>query len=167
MPSFYVGANSYYLFALKDADRLAVLDAMKSTGMSMLRIFVAHVYPNNKNSGNDEVMDLEPTTLGVYDDTILKKIDQLMLECSQRNIKMIIALGDRYALGFWDTDTYATSHGIAPLGSLGGQKISDASSFYLDASSKTAFDNRIAREPLAVSCLRALADAYLRRHPIT
>lgn len=136
------GANSYYLYALPDADRIAVLDAMKGAGMSVVRIFITHIYENNKNSGNDEIPDLEQWGLGQYDDTILKKIDKLMAECYARNLKLIIACGDRYALGFWDTDQYAYAYGIVSGGS-GAQKISDASTFYTSNSAMTYFDHRI------------------------
>jgi hypothetical protein len=118
---------------------------MKSAGMSVLRIFIGHVYENNKNSGNAELMDLEPYKLGQYDDTILKRIDILMYEASQRNIKLIIACGDRYQLGFWDTDIYAQTYGIAEWGSSGAQQIYDASAFYTSNSAMTHFDKRIDR----------------------
>lgn len=119
---------------------------MKSAGMSVLRIFIGHVYANNKNSGNPEIMDLEPYELGKYDDSILKRIDILMYEASQRNIKLIIACGDRYQLGFWDTDIYAQTYGIADWGSSGAQQIYDASVFYTDNGAMTFFDKRIDRK---------------------
>lgn len=144
--SFFVGGNSYYLYALGREDRNAVLDAMQSAGMSVIRIFITHVYENNKNSGNPEVQDLEPNQLGVYDDDILKRIDILMYEAAKRNMKLIIACGDRYALGFWDTDLYATTYGIADQGSTGAQMISDASVFYTSNSAMTHFDKRIDRK---------------------
>lgn len=115
---------------------------MKGAGMSVVRIFITHIYSNNKGSGNDEIPDLEQWELGKYDDTILKKIDKLMAECYERNLKLIIACGDRYALGFWDTDQYAYAYGIVSGGS-GAQKISDASEFYTSNSAMTYFDKRI------------------------
>ena len=149
LDGFFLGANSYYLYALPEADRLAVLNALQSAGMSVIRVFITHIYPNNKGSGNPEIPDLEPTQLGQYDDTILEKIDALMYECSQRNIKLIIACGDRYALGFWDTDQYALTYGIVDGGS-GAQMVSDASTFYTDNGAMTFYDHRLDRECLAV-----------------
>lgn len=52
--------------------------------MKTVRIFITHVQQNNKNSGNDEVPDLEQWGVGTYDDTILNKVDILMKECSDR-----------------------------------------------------------------------------------
>jgi hypothetical protein len=115
---------------------------MKDAGMSVVRVFITHIYENNKGSGNDEIPDLEQWGLGQYDDTILKKIDKLMSECYARKMKLIIACGDRYALGFWDTDQYAYAYGIVSSGS-GAQKVADASAFYTSTSAKTYFDKRI------------------------
>ena len=100
----YKGASSYYLFALNDGARKAVLDALVSGGFKVIRIFVSDVYANNKGSDSVAVNDgafltsqprvarrltsicrsVEPYAVGKFDDTILFKIDQLMLECSQR-----------------------------------------------------------------------------------
>lgn len=98
---YFTGVSSYYLFALADADRHAVLDAIKGAGFTIIRIFVASVGANNKGSNNVAVPDrklrvldsdfylletvaVEPSQVGQYDDTILELIDQLMLDCSQR-----------------------------------------------------------------------------------
>lgn len=50
---------------------------------------------------------------------------------------------DRYALGFWSTDSYATALGIVPQGSTGPQKIADASRFYTSQPAVSAIDRRI------------------------
>lgn len=55
----WAGASCYYLHGLKQADRLAVLDAFKDAGLKTVRIFVTHVYYNAKNTGNQEIKDLE------------------------------------------------------------------------------------------------------------
>lgn len=99
---YFAGVSSYYLFALNDNDRYAVLDAVSGAGLSVVRIFIAGVGANNKGSSNDAVPDreydlsdrfaavadcvrkVEPNQVGQYDDTILYKIDQLMYDCKQR-----------------------------------------------------------------------------------
>ena len=118
---------------------------MSGAGMKVVRIFLTHVMENNKGSGNDEVPDLEQWAVGQYDDTILGLVDQLMVETVDRGMKLIIALGDRYALGFWDTDQYAYKYGIVDGGS-GAQKVSDASVFYTSNDAMTNYDHRIDRE---------------------
>lgn len=139
----FKGANSYYLWALNDPDRTEVLDALVTGGITVVRIFIAHVNANNKGSNNPDVNDLEPVALGTYDDTILEKIDQLMLDCSTRGIKLIIACHDRYALGFWDTDQYALTYGIVSPGTSGAQQIVNAKVFYTSNPCMTFFDHRI------------------------
>ncbi|GAA5884393.1 hypothetical protein JCM3774_002357 [Rhodotorula dairenensis] len=140
----WTGVSSYYLFALYDSDRHAVLDAIKSGGFSVVRIFVAAVGANNKGSNSRAVNDVEPDAVGVYDDTILGLIDQLMVDCQQRGLKLLIALSDRYALGFWATDCYATHLNIVQPGSSGAQKVADASSFYTDEWAISMFQKRLA-----------------------
>ncbi|GAA6023569.1 hypothetical protein JCM10207_005717 [Rhodosporidiobolus poonsookiae] len=137
------GVSSYYLFALDDGDRAQVLDAVKGAGFKVIRIFVASVLGNNKGSGNAAVNDLEHGGVGVYDDTILTKIDQLMVECQARGLKLLIALSDRYALGFWSTDSYALKLNIVKSGSSGAQKVANAAAFYTRDDAISAFDARL------------------------
>lgn len=53
----WTGVSSYYLFALDDPDRHAVLDAIKGGGFSVVRIFIASVGANNKGSSCRAVND--------------------------------------------------------------------------------------------------------------
>ncbi|KWU42629.1 glycoside hydrolase family 5 protein, partial [Rhodotorula sp. JG-1b] len=140
----WTGVSSYYLFALYDSDRYAVLDAIKSGGFSVVRIFIAGVAANNKGSNSRAVNDVEPDQVGVYDDTILGLVDQLMVDCKERGLKLLIALSDRYALGFWSTDCYATHLNIVQPGSSGAQKVADASKFYTDDWTISMFEKRLA-----------------------
>ncbi|BGP53901.1 hypothetical protein JCM8202_006094 [Rhodotorula sphaerocarpa] len=140
----WTGVSSYYLFALYDSDRHAVLDAIKSGGFSAVRIFIASVGSNNKGSSSQAVSDLESRDVGSYDDTILYLIDQLMVECKDRGLKLLIACSDRYALGFWSTDSYAVKLNLVKPGSTGAQKVSDASSFYTNSWAISMFDKRLA-----------------------
>lgn len=55
----YKGASSYYLFALNDGARAAVLDALVAGGFKVVRIFVSDVYANNKGSDSVSVNDGE------------------------------------------------------------------------------------------------------------
>ncbi|GAA5842405.1 hypothetical protein JCM11251_004218 [Rhodosporidiobolus azoricus] len=137
------GVSSYYLFALDDGDRIAVLDAIKGAGFKVVRIFVASVMQNNKGSGNAAVDDVEQATVGTYDDGILYKIDQLMVECKARGLKLLIALGDRYSLGYWHTDAYALKLNIVKAGSSGVQRVANAASFYTSDTAIGWYDARL------------------------
>jgi len=141
---YFHGASSYYLFAMSATQRYAVLDALQDGGFSVVRIFIASVGANNKGSDSQAVNDVEPDEVGTYDDSILTLVDQLMYDCSQRGLKLLITLGDRYALGWWSTDAYATQLGIAKAGSSGVQQITDASKFYQSSWAASAWDNRMA-----------------------
>ncbi|GAA5912348.1 uncharacterized protein JCM6883_005640 [Sporobolomyces salmoneus] len=143
----FKGVSSYYLFALDDSPRRAVLDAIKAGGFSVVRIFLDGVHHNCKGSGNSAVPDLEPDRVGEYDDTILYKIDKLMADCSDRGLKLMIALSDRYALGFWSTNSYALNLKIISPSQKGQQslKIKDASSFYSNEWAIQMFEKRISR----------------------
>ncbi|KZT50221.1 glycoside hydrolase family 5 protein, partial [Calocera cornea HHB12733] len=138
----FIGASSYYLYTYADDDRAAVLDAMQSAGMTVIRIFISAVAANNKGSNNQAVNDVEIDNIGTYDDTVLTQVDQLMLEASQRGMKLLIALHDRYALGFWSTDVYCTQLGISGFTNNPPQ-IADASAFYTNDWAASMFDQRM------------------------
>lgn len=154
-----------YLHSYNQPDRTKVLDAMKSAGMSTVRIFLTYIYAGNKGSNNRELPELEPEKLGVYDDTQLEAVDQLMVEAHARGIKLVIAVHDRYALGFWGTDVYATTFGIASPGSSGAQQIFDASAFYTSNTAMSYMDKRIrhvmAHKNKLTGLTWAQSDAYI------
>ncbi|GAA5838172.1 hypothetical protein JCM9279_004145 [Rhodotorula babjevae] len=141
--SFWRGVSSYYLHALYDSDRRDVLDAIQGAGFKVVRIFVASVGANNKGSSNRAVNDVEPSAVGAYDDTVLELIDQLMVDCKARGLKLMIALSDRYALGYWSTDSYATQLNIVAAGSSGVQKVANAGSFYTNPWAISMFEDRL------------------------
>lgn len=66
------------------ADRVQVLDAVKAAGGKVVRIFISATDANNKGTGSVVMPDIEPVTVGVYDDTQLLAIDQLMVEAKDR-----------------------------------------------------------------------------------
>ncbi|GAA6009280.1 uncharacterized protein JCM10292_000758 [Rhodotorula paludigena] len=138
------GVSSYYIHTLPDSDRHAVLDAIAGGGFKVVRIFIASVSSGNKGSANKACNDVEPQTVGEYDDSVLEMIDQLMVDCKQRGLKLLIALSDRYSLGFWATDSYAVQLNIVPKGSSGAQKVANAASFYTNAWSIQMFEKRLA-----------------------
>jgi mannan endo-1,4-beta-mannosidase len=106
--------------------------------------------------------DIEPEQVGTYDDTQLKAIDQLMIEAHARgmahllpyrhhqltqhtDIKLTIAIHDRYQLGCWGNDTYVSKYHL-PAVDCNTAKASDnnVEFWYSDANCINDFDNRIA-----------------------
>eukprot|EP00798_Chlamydomonas_sp_ICE-L_P004288 gene4288-14398_t len=70
---------------------------MKSAGMEVIRIFISRIDAGEKGAKSVTVPDIEETRVGApYDNTILKRIDALMVQVVQRKMKLIIALHDRY-----------------------------------------------------------------------
>ncbi|KAJ1548419.1 hypothetical protein HK405_003272, partial [Cladochytrium tenue] len=125
----FAGINSYFLHTLSDSDQNTVLDAIANANYRVIRIFIVHVYEGNKGTSATGVNDIEENAIGSYDDTVLGMIDNFMLKCYNRGLKLIIALHDRYSLGTWDSDAYANTYG--------------ASAFYTDSNAQAAFDKRI------------------------
>ncbi|TFK31397.1 glycoside hydrolase family 5 protein [Crucibulum laeve] len=137
----FAGANSYFIWALSSTDRIAVLDAMKSANMKLVRIFIARIAGGAKGSSAVATNDLETVSVGTYDDTILRKIDQLAVEAHARDIKLVIAMHDRYALGCWDTDAYVAKYSLPVTGCVNG--VPDSSKFYTNANAIADYDNRL------------------------
>ncbi|KAJ7192125.1 glycoside hydrolase [Mycena pura] len=86
----FAGTNNYYIWALPDADRVAILDGMQAAGMKVLRTWVTGVAAGQKSTDAPAVPDLEANGLGNYDDTVLDMIDQLMVDAHARGIKLLI-----------------------------------------------------------------------------
>ncbi|KAG6848412.1 hypothetical protein H0H93_000407, partial [Arthromyces matolae] len=111
--------------------RAAVLDAMQGAEMKLLRVFITRVAAGAKGSSAQAVNDLETVAVGSYDDTILTQIDQLAYEAHSRDIKLIVAMHDRYALGCWDTDAYVAKYNLPVTGCVNG--VPDSSTFYTNS----------------------------------
>lgn len=57
---------------------------MKAAGGKIVRIFISFTDVNNKGTGSIYMPDIEPVSVGEYDDTQLLAIDQLMVEAKDR-----------------------------------------------------------------------------------
>ncbi|KAH9120459.1 hypothetical protein LEN26_011087 [Aphanomyces euteiches] len=95
-----------------------------------------------KGTSSSGVQDLESKQVGQYDDTILKQVDQLMLEAYQHNIKLIIALHDRWALGCWDSDAYVSKYNL-PVTDC-SKAVNRADAFYTNTNAQADIDRRLA-----------------------
>lgn len=50
--------------------------------------------------------DVEPKQVGVYDDSILSALDDLLYEAAAHGVKLTLAMHDRWSLGCWRHDVY-------------------------------------------------------------
>ncbi|KAK0384836.1 hypothetical protein NLU13_7314 [Sarocladium strictum] len=140
----WAGVNSFFLHAFQKQDRLDVLDAVKAADLKVVRLFISETFSNFKRTGSVYMPDVEPKEVGVYDDTQLKAIDQLMVEAHQRGIKLTIALHDRYQLGCWGNDTYVQKYHLPAVDcALGSVKQNNVEWWYRDANAIRDFENRI------------------------
>ncbi|KAJ7617906.1 glycoside hydrolase family 5 protein [Roridomyces roridus] len=105
----FAGSNNYYAWALPDADRAALLDGMQAAGMKVLRTWVTGLGAGQKGSDSVAVPDLEANGIGNYDDTVLNRIDQLMVDAHARGIKLLIGMHDVNALE--GGDIYGSTYG--------------------------------------------------------
>jgi len=137
------GVNSYFLHTLSASDRAAYLDAMASKGLKVVRIFISSVGKGNKGSSSSGAADLEDVTVGDYNDDILTMIDTLMLEASQKGIKLDIAMHDRYSLGCWAADAYVKKYGYTNTAPNCDTSKNQPSAFYTNANSQADFDRRL------------------------
>lgn len=111
VPTSFAGAANYFLFSLPVADQVTILNAMQAAGIKTVRIFISNCYANTKGSNGIAVPDVEEP-VGTYNDAILQAIDVTMSLVVPRNMKLIIALHDRYSLGCWESDAYVTKYNI-------------------------------------------------------
>ncbi|CAG9981788.1 unnamed protein product [Clonostachys byssicola] len=140
----FAGVNSFFLHAFKEADRLEVLDAIQAANLKVLRLFISETFSNFKNTGSIYMPDVEPQTVGVWDDTQLEAIDQLMVEAHARNIKLTIALHDRYQLGCWGNDAYVDKYHLPAVDcSTGKASDNNVEFWYSDKNCISDFENRI------------------------
>ncbi|KAJ7764361.1 glycoside hydrolase family 5 protein [Mycena metata] len=123
----FAGANNYYIYALPQADRLAILNGMQAAGMKVLRTLVTGVAAGQKLSDNIAVPDLEANGIGNYDDTVLNLIDQLTVDAHVRGIKLLIGMYSKNALQAGDI--YGSTFGVE--------------GFYTNPTAINAFNQRI------------------------
>ncbi|GKU08376.1 glycoside hydrolase family 5 protein [Fusarium langsethiae] len=140
----FAGVNSFFLHAFQEQDRLDVLDAIQDANLKVLRIFISPTVQNFKNTGSISMPDIEPNTVGVWDDTQLEAIDKLMVEAQARNIKLTIAIHDRYQLGCWGRDAYVSKYNL-PAVDCNTQPASanNVEFWYSDKNCISDFENRI------------------------
>ena len=109
------GVNSYFLWAVGDAEQDTILSDMQRRGLKMMRIFVSTVPQNFKSTTSQKVPFFEPDHMGQYNYTALELINKFMVKAKAHNIKLQIALHDRYELGCWYCDGYQKDLGLKCL----------------------------------------------------
>jgi hypothetical protein len=96
---------------------------------------------NYLGSSSTYVPDLEEFNVGDYIDTILNRIDALMVKLAAAEMKIIISIHDRFGVGCFTTDQYSLMLNI--IMPTTQAVCSDASEFYTNSTSVAAFDARM------------------------
>ncbi|KAJ3202416.1 hypothetical protein HDU82_007369 [Entophlyctis luteolus] len=130
--SQWSGVNSYFIHTLPSTDQESLLTSLQSAGVTKIRIFITSFAAGGKSTNSVGADDLETTTVGVYDDTILDQIDQLMLRMSNYGMQLLICMHDRWSL----TNEWGYCDGYC-------QKYS-YTQFYTSSAAAADFDNRLA-----------------------
>lgn len=85
-----VGVHSFDLFSYSDDIQQIVLNELKKTNVTVIRIHIQQTF-----RGDYVQSDVEVGYLGNYDDNILYRIDKFMVKVQHSGMKLIIALHDR------------------------------------------------------------------------
>ncbi|KAI9753776.1 MAG: hypothetical protein M4579_005010 [Chaenotheca gracillima] len=137
------GTSSYYAHGLSDGERTAWLDGMHRDGAKVVRLWINGVSPGTYKGSNltATIPNLEEE-VGVFNDTVLDAIDQVLSELHSRGMKAIISVHDGNAFGQNSCDAYCYKYG--GKGVATGTPLSLGTSFYTDKEAIKAFDSRIA-----------------------
>eukprot|EP01102_Stenamoeba_stenopodia_P005032 TRINITY_DN15535_c0_g1_i1.p1 TRINITY_DN15535_c0_g1~~TRINITY_DN15535_c0_g1_i1.p1 ORF type:complete len:421 (-),score=62.75 TRINITY_DN15535_c0_g1_i1:55-1275(-) len=144
----WAGANMYYLWACNQTVRQEYLQTMANADLKVLRIFLLNScteYSIDCQGYNtcDDVPDVE-NPVGVWNDEILGRVDDLMVDAAKFGIKLTIALHDRWSLGCWRADAYVQKYNISIISSCATEAgEQDPSPFYLLSEAQADFQNRI------------------------
>ena len=139
----WAGASGYFAWSKSDNEIDTMLAAMKKADMKVLRIFLTQISSNVKGGHNEAVSDVEPQ-VGIYNDSILLKVDNLLTKCKTYEIKLTIAIHDRYMLGCWGKDAYYYKYKYPPSSNCGlYPSENDCSAFYSNSDTISFFEKRI------------------------
>ena len=99
-PSHYVGTNFWYGAILAsegrggNIERLeAELDTLKALGMTNLRVLVGGDGPDGVPTRVEPTLQKEP---GVYNDTIFRGLDRLLVEMAERGMKAVLYINNSW-----------------------------------------------------------------------
>ncbi|KAF7967040.1 hypothetical protein HWV62_36002 [Athelia sp. TMB] len=100
---------------------------LQSAGMKVPRVWLDGASGEQKGTAVDAFPDLEPKEIGTYDDTVLERLDTLMLATRAAGIKLLISMHSFNALQAGDV--YGKQYGTG--------------NFYQDAIPQQQFDARL------------------------
>jgi mannan endo-1,4-beta-mannosidase len=140
----WAGISSYYLYSCNATIRTEALNAVRAAGIKVLRVILLSTEGEGAVAAcsSTPTPDLEPQQVGVYEDTILMRLDDLLYEASIRGIKLTVALHDRWSLGCWRSDAYQRKYNLTKVDCKHNASGNDPARFY--SQGRNDFKQRIA-----------------------
>ena len=140
----WAGISAYYMCGCNSTVRIEALNAMRAAGLKVLRVFLLSTEGEGAVPACDSspVPDVEPKIVGVFNDTILARLDDLLFEASIRGLKVTVALHDRYSLGCWRSDSYQRKYNLTKTDCSTDPNRNDPTKFYTEG--REDFKRRIA-----------------------
>ncbi|KAI0809250.1 glycoside hydrolase [Irpex lacteus] len=99
----FAGSNLYYAAGLSAAERTTLLNGLQSAGMKVLRVWLDGQSQSQKGTNINPFPDLEPTQIcngdeSCYNDTVLERLDDFMIDAHAHGIKLLISMHSFNAL---------------------------------------------------------------------
>ena len=140
----WAGISAYYMCGCNATVRIEALNAMRAAGLKVVRVFLLSTEGDGAVAAceSSPVPDIEPKQVGVFDDTILERLDDLLFEASIRGLKVTVALHDRYSLGCWRSDSYQRKYNLTKTDCSSDPSGNDPTRFYTEG--REDFKRRIA-----------------------
>jgi len=124
----FAGSNLYYAPGLYLNQQDFLFSNMQKAGLKVLRVWLdGQSTASTKGTTIQSYPSLEPSQVGVYDDTVLNLIDGLMITANKYGVKLLISMHSFNALQAGDV--YGKEWGTGY--------------FYELSAATTAFDNRL------------------------
>jgi hypothetical protein len=93
------GANAYFIQNLPESDQDEAISLLATANIKVIRTIISGTPAKHLNSTSLEVYDVEYPVAGVYNDTILSRLDRVMWKAYTSKMKLIIAFHNRDNLG--------------------------------------------------------------------
>ncbi|KAF2138607.1 glycoside hydrolase family 5 protein [Aplosporella prunicola CBS 121167] len=115
------GSNLYYAAGLNTVQQDSLLGSLQSAGIKVLRVWLDGQTETQKGTNIVPFPSLEPNAIGTYNDTVLERLDDVMVKAASYGIKLSIAIhsynalsgGDVYGQAYGTSDFYTNSAAIS------------------------------------------------------
>eukprot|EP00039_Didymoeca_costata_P002943 m.64037 g.64037 ORF g.64037 m.64037 type:complete len:788 (+) comp11619_c0_seq3:101-2464(+) len=128
----WAGINSYYLYSCNNSIQVEALNNIRAAGLKVVRVFLLSTEGEGSIPACQDTPtpDVEPITVGEYNDTILERLDDFLAAASARGIKVTIALHDRWSLGCFRSDAYQKKYNLPVVNCKTDQRDNNPTNFY-------------------------------------